>query len=245
MSSLSIVIITLNEEKCIGRLLTDLSKQIHQVFEVILVDSNSDDATCEVALDYQDILPDLTIHKMNARGTSLGRNTGAVLAKYERILFLDADVRLEPGFLANSLRHLDKRGLEVAGVYLGSSNSSIRYRLGCKAFNLGMFLTQFGFPTAVGACIFSSKRAHQHIDGFDENIALCEDCDYVNRLSKTFRFRFIPMTFQFDTRRLEQDGLLSTGLIYLKANLRRFFCGEMQKNEIEYRFGHYENQQKS
>jgi hypothetical protein len=53
------------------------------------------------------------------------------------------------------------------------------------------------------------------------------------------------MTFQFDTRRLEQDGLLSTGLIYLKANLRRFFCGEMQSNEIEYRFGHYENQQKS
>lgn len=49
MNPLSIVIITLNEEKRIGRLLEDLTKQTNQNFEVIIVDSNSEDATCEVA----------------------------------------------------------------------------------------------------------------------------------------------------------------------------------------------------
>ncbi|WED23622.1 glycosyltransferase [Vibrio sp. JC009] len=242
MSPLSIVIITLNEEKRIDRLLTDLSEQTHQNFEVILVDSNSEDATCEVAQEYQEVLPELTVHKMETRGVSLGRNTGAALAKHERILFLDADVCLEPNFLIKALEQLDKKGLEVAGVYLGSSNLPMMYRLGYNAINLGMFATQYGFPTAVGACIFSTRRAHQHVGGFDENISLCEDCDYVKRLSRTFRFRFIPVTFQFDARRLEQDGLFSTGLVYLKANLRRFFFGEIRKNEIEYRFGHYEDQ---
>lgn len=242
MNPLSIVIITLNEERRIGRLLKDLSNQSYKDFEVIVVDSNSEDATCDVAMEYQDILPELTVHKMDNRGVSLGRNTGAALAKYERILFLDADVCLEPNFLSNSLQKLDKSGLEVAGVYLGSSGLPMMYKLGYNAINLGMFLTQYAFPTAVGACIFSTRRAHEHIGGFDEEISLCEDCEYVKRLSKTFRFRFIPQSFQFDSRRLEQDGLFTTGFVYLKANIIRFFFGEIRNNEVKYEFGHYEDQ---
>ena len=57
MNPISIVIITLNEEKRIGRLLEDLTKQTHQNFEVIVVDSNSEDSTREVAQAYED-LPD-------------------------------------------------------------------------------------------------------------------------------------------------------------------------------------------
>lgn len=98
MNPISIVIITLNEEKRIGRLLEDLTKQTHQNFEVIVVDSNSEDSTREVAQAYESALPELTVHHMDTRGVSLGRNTGAELAKYERILFLDADVRLPSDF---------------------------------------------------------------------------------------------------------------------------------------------------
>jgi hypothetical protein len=49
----------------------------------------------------------------------------------------------------------------------------------------------------------------------------------------------MPMTFEFDPRRLDQDGFVSTGVLYLKANLRRFFFGEMRNQEMEYKFGHY------
>lgn len=242
MNPLSIVIITLNEERRIGRLLIDLSNQTCKNFEVIVVDSNSEDATCEVAMEHQEILPELTVHKMDTRGVSLGRNTGAELANHERILFLDADVCLEPNFLSNAIEKLEKSGLEVAGVYLGYAGLPVMYKLGYSAINAGMFVTQYAFPTAVGACIFSTRRAHQHVGGFDEEISLCEDCDYVKRLSKTFRFRFIPMSFQFDARRLEQDGLFSTGFVYLKANVRRFLFGEIRKDEIKYNFGHYKDQ---
>ena len=83
MSPISIVIITLNEEKRIGRLMDDLTNQTSQDFEVILVDSNSQDATCEVVSAYQEILPNLTIQKMSAQGVSLGRNTGAIYSHLE------------------------------------------------------------------------------------------------------------------------------------------------------------------
>ncbi|WP_394248584.1 glycosyltransferase family 2 protein [Vibrio profundi] len=242
MEAVSIVVITLNEEKRIGRLMDDLSKQTHQDFEVIVVDSNSDDNTCEVVQAYQSSIPELTVHKMETRGVSLGRNTGAELAKYERVLFLDADVQLSPTFLANALCQLREKKLEVAGVYMGAKELPLAHKAGYSVFNLGLFVTQYVFPTAVGACIFSTKRAHNEIGGFDESITLCEDCDYVNRASKTWRFRFLNLTFGFDPRRLDQDGILKMGFTYFKANVRRVFFGEMRNNEMEYKFGHYNEQ---
>lgn len=241
MTTVSIVIITLNEEKRIGRLLEDLSKQSHQQFEVIVVDSNSDDNTCEVARGFEQALPSLTVHKMHERGTSLGRNTGAQLAKHERLIFLDADVRLSPTFLTNALYELDNRKLEVAGAYMTAKDLSIGYRLGYALFNAGLFTTSFFFPTAVGACMFSTKRAHKEIGGFDQSIVLCEDCDYAKRAAKTWRYRMIPVSFWFDPRRLEQDGLVKMGLTYLRANVRRFFMGEMRNSEMEYKFDHYKD----
>ncbi|GAM63516.1 beta-1,3-glucosyltransferase [Vibrio ishigakensis] len=137
MEKVSIVVITLNEAERIGRLLEDLSNQTHQGFEVILVDSQSEDDTCEIALGYQSQLPELTVHEMDARGVSLGRNTGAKLAKYERLLFLDADVRLSPDFLSRALHKLDHTKLEVAGVYMGANGLPLMHKLGYGLFNLG------------------------------------------------------------------------------------------------------------
>lgn len=242
MKPLSIVIITLNEEKRIARLLSDLSCQTYQNFEVIVVDSNSDDRTCEVAEKYRPALPELTVHTMETRGVSLGRNTGAKLAKHERLLFLDADVRLDKDFIEKAMTKLEEEMLEVAGIYMGSRKLAPAYKAGYGLFNAGLFTTQFFFPTAVGACIFSTKRAHEEIGGFDESIVLCEDCNYVKKAAKTWRFRFLPLSFQFDPRRLEQDGFFKMGFTYFKANVRRFFFGEMRNNEMEYKFGHYQQQ---
>ena len=49
MTPISIVIITLNEAERIGNILRDLVQQSYQNFEVIVVDSNSEDDTCQIA----------------------------------------------------------------------------------------------------------------------------------------------------------------------------------------------------
>lgn len=241
MDAISIVIITLNEAERIGNILEDLSQQTYQNFEVIVVDSDSDDNTCELAQAFSNKLPKLRVHKMQGRGTGLGRNTGAQLAEYNRLLFLDADVRLTNDFLAKSVNKLNAAKLDVAGVYMSLANLPVNLFLGYLLFNAGMFITQYGFPTAIGACLFSTKQVHASINGFDEQINLCEDCDYVNRASKISHFRVLMTTFTFDPRRLKQDGFMSTGLTYIKANTRRLLIGELKNNEIEYKFGHYDD----
>lgn len=180
----SVIVITLNEAERIGRLLEDLAQQSYRHFEVIMVDSNSDDATCTIAEQFREHLPKLTIHIMPTRGVALGRNTGAELAQFERLLFLDADVRLKSDFLARACQQLAAKDLTVAGVYLNAKAMRSHFKLGYHLFNLGIYATQIVFPTAIGACLFSSRSIHERIGGFDNTITLCEDCDYVNRASQ-------------------------------------------------------------
>lgn len=241
MSSLSIIIITLNEAERIGGLLDDLVQQTHQDFELIVVDSNSEDETCAIVHSYAPLLPSLHVERMQQRGVCLGRNTGASLAQHQRLLFLDADVRLPPDFIEQALRRLTTKQLEVAGVYLSPKGLPKRYILGYKLFNMGIGLTQYVFPTAIGACLFSTKSIHNAINGFDISVTLCEDCDYVNRASRHTKFRILPLGFTFDPRRLKQDGILKTGSKYLYANLHRLLIGEIRNQKICYDFGHYKS----
>ena len=48
----SIIIITLNEEKTIARILDNLKEQTHKNIEIIIIDSNSKDNTRKIAKKY-------------------------------------------------------------------------------------------------------------------------------------------------------------------------------------------------
>ena len=241
MPPLSIIVITLNEAERIGNLLNDLAQQSFRDFEVIVVDSNSEDATCAIAMRHADKFQQLRVERMTSRGVCLGRNTGAALAHHEHLLFLDADVRVSSDFLEKAMRHIDTKQLQTAGAYLSPKGLPKRYAFGYKLFNAGIYLTQYIFPTAVGACLFSTKTIHNSINGFDATVTLCEDCDYVNRANRHTTFRMLPVAFTFDPRRLKQDGILKTGWKYLYANTHRLFIGEIRNQKIRYEFGHYKS----
>ena len=238
---LSIVIITLNEQERLPRLLNDLAMQSWKDFEIIHVDSNSDDATVALSKDQASRFPAYRVIEMTERGVSLGRNKGAAAARGERLLFLDADTRLAPSFLEVAMRNLENATADIGIVLVSSEGLPLLQKLGFGAFNFGIRLTKRLFPTAIGACLFSTRLTHRAVGGFDERIQLCEDCDYVLRASrlKGHTQIIVSQKFRFDPRRLDQDGLFATGLTYLKANLLRLVSGELRNQEIAYQFGHY------
>jgi len=242
MEGVSIVVITLNEERNLPRILGDLERQTAKNFEVLVVDSKSTDGTIEAARSFLNRVP-LRIIEMSDRGVSLGRNTGASLARYERLLFLDADTRLDSDFLEKAVEELEVRRLQIGGVYMKHNDAPSLLAAGIRVFNAGIWMTQKVFPMAIGSCLFSTRTAHDEIGGFDESIVLCEDCDYVRRASKEdgFRFGMLRQNFYFHPRRFKRDGVLRTGCTYLRANLYRLFVGELYGNPYSYRFDHYDN----
>jgi glycosyltransferase involved in cell wall biosynthesis len=241
MKGTSIIIITLNEERNLPHILEDLERQTAKNFEVIVVDSKSTDATVEVARSFFGRLP-LRIVEMSGRGVSLGRNTGASHARCERMLFLDADTRLDHDFLEKSVEELETRRLQIGGVYMKCHDTLSLASAGIRIFNIGLWLGQRVFPMAAGACLFSTRTAPAGIGGFNESIVLCEDCDYIRRASKEkLRFGMLGQYYYFHLRRLEQDGVLKTGWTYIRANFHRMCVGELYGNPYRYQFAHYDN----
>ena len=239
---LSIGIITLNEQQRLPNLLDDLAAQSFTDFEIIHVDSQSDDDTVRLSQERAKDFDRYRIIEMTRRGVSLGRNTGAAAAEGRRLLFLDADTRLAPGFLERSIEQLESSFAGIGIALMSAEGLPLRHKVGFGFFNLGIRATRPVFPTAIGACLFSTRRVHREIGGFDEQIGLCEDCEYVLRAfrANACKLTILKPKFRFDPRRLDQDGFAATGLTYLRANIRRMFKGEMRNQEIPYRFGHYE-----
>lgn len=241
MLDLSIVIITLNEETRLPRLLDDLKCQSWQGFEIIHVDSQSTDRTVEVSKRLGAEFDLYHVVEMQERGVSLGRNTGASYAASEKLLFLDAGTRLGPTFLERAMAELKRRDLEVGIVCMDGQGGPLRHRFGFAVMNIGIRLTSAFFPTAVGACLFSEREIHDEIGGFDERLELCEGCNYVLKASQApmSSLGVLSAKFSFDPGRLRRDGFLRTGLTYLRANIHRYFHGELFDTQISYKFGHY------
>lgn len=104
--SLSVVIITLNEEKNIGRCLDSV---LSLADEVVILDSFSTDNTVNICKE-----KGITPIQHNWEGYAKTKNYANSLAKHSYILSLDADEALSPTLL-NSLQTIKQKGFE--GVY--------------------------------------------------------------------------------------------------------------------------------
>src|SRR5512147_158891 len=99
MTKLSLVIPALNEEKFLPHLLTSLTKQTKQDFEVVVVDGSSNDRTVETARSFCSKLPTLKVIVSEKTRLPLQRNLGARATTGEWLIFIDADSRLLPYFI--------------------------------------------------------------------------------------------------------------------------------------------------
>lgn len=118
MVTLSVIIITRNEEKNIEKSILSVIRAIFKAskiissYEIILVDSNSSDRTVEIASGFA-----ITIFQIDEqyKGPSAGRYIGYKNAKGDYILFLDGDQSIYEDFLLRAIRHMMKK-YNLAGV---------------------------------------------------------------------------------------------------------------------------------
>ncbi|MBI2013534.1 MAG: glycosyltransferase [Candidatus Colwellbacteria bacterium] len=242
---ISVIIPTLNEEKFVGGILSDLTSQLYKDFEVIVADSKSEDRTREVVKSFEDKL-NVKLVLGDARGVALARNHGADAASGEWLLFLDADVRIGPNFLERFIVGAKKKGLDAASAYTKPLDKKLIYKLGnWLTMRYMLSFQRSKSPMAGGYCILVKKVIHQKIGGFDPKLKLAEDHDYLTRAVKAgAKFRYVKSArIGVSMRRFEEKGRFKLAFDYIKSEIYRFaHKGRIEKEIVKYEFGgHGEN----
>lgn len=233
---LSIIIPTLNEEKNLANIIENIKNQNFNNYEIIISDANSQDNTKNIALNYN-----CKFISSKKQSPAHQRNNGVNLAKFDNLLFLDADSLIPNNFLLNAYKEFNKRQLDVACFYLRFNSKKIHYKLYNLIYNFLSYIFQYYKPLSVGAAIMSKKNAHNLVSGFDETIFIGEDHDYSRRIKKKKKkFRMIKSTFfYFSPRRWEKEGQLKSIFKIIKMSLYMIFFGSIKKKIVDYEFGKY------
>ncbi len=234
----SIVIPTLNEEKYIGRLLTDLVKQSKQNFEVVVVDGHSQDRTREVVQEFKYQFP-LQITQCT-KNVGAQRNIGAKLTAGKYLLFFDADIQIAPTFLEKVKKILERDNIDFCSFRAIPDNCHFIDHLVTFWANIIIWLSLFWRkPLMGGFNLLIKKSVFVKIGGFDESIVHAEDQNLTYRALKAGyrgKFYFRP-SFKLSFRRFEREGRLSVYLKYAYSTFYTLFKGPIRNELFEYKMG--------
>lgn len=236
---ISVVIPSLNEEHNLPVLLKSLANQTDRNFEVIVNDSGSKDNTKEIALSFQEKIPGFHFIEHTSKNVSHARNNGANLSHGSWIVFFDADVEVESGFVANIRKHINRGEVDAFTVWNRPKNSSVKGKVALATINIAMILFQKTKPAANGPCIIIKKSLFNTLNGFDESICFGEDFDIIQRAArKGARFAVFEKPILYvSTRRFEKEGLLLSGYKSLNALIHQLILGPIRKPIFDYEMG--------
>lgn len=181
----SIVIPTLNEEKCLPRILHDLHGQTFQNFEVIIVDGKSNDKTRDVFETFKKEFSYSQFVVSGKRDVGYQRNLGAKHANGKVFIFFDADVRIGPTYLEEVHIAFVKRNIQFATTWItGDSKKSIDEIMILMINLIFEMANSMKKPFIMGFNIIVNHSVFAQLNGFQENTKMGEDHDFVLRARK-------------------------------------------------------------
>ena len=192
---ISVIIPTLNEEKYLPSLLSDL-KGVKEIQEIIIVDGSSEDNTVKLAKKAKTLI--ISTKKRNG---SYQRNLGANKAKGEWLLFIDADMRIPKG----TIKKLSKPKTTATPLFT-IKNKTVRYIIFVEPANWIARLTPGMFMR--GGCLLVKKSTFNKTGGFNPNMAVAEDADLGQRLRKQGPVSLIPTYVYESDRRYKKSGYM-------------------------------------
>lgn len=196
MPLVSVVIPTYNRAYLIERSIKSVLNQTYQNLEIIVVDDGSEDNTEEIVKSFNDSRIIFTRHEKN-RGVSAARNTGIKLCNGNYIAFNDSDDEwLEEKIRKQITIFLENSDESIGVVYSGffKIRDNIRTYIPsqkCKKEGDIYFELLKGNLVAPPAAMVK-KICFEKAGLFDENLSTLEDWELFIRISKYFKFKYIP-----------------------------------------------------
>jgi len=217
---LSVVVPAFNEARYLPRSLASLRQaelfladRTPHAAEVIVVDNGSTDDTARVAQEF-----DVSVVSERRRGIAIARNAGARTATGDVLVFLDADYRVLPSFLARAAHaYTSQPPLRAAGV-----------RVALEPWEIDPITRWLGYATlaalrnlwnmSFGVATFR-RDCFEELGGYDEGVYGVEDLDLLERLRNAHgrgrdRYRVLNEILVFASPRgFYRGGRLGMGLM--------------------------------
>ncbi len=236
----SVVIPTLNEQVFLPHLLRSLANQTFRNFETIVVDSNSKDKTRQVFDKFKKDIPHATFINVQRQNVSYQRNYGAANSKGSYLVFLDADVEMEPTFLEELHLAVMKKKFVLATTWIAPDSTSSIDQAMIVFANLAIDLAKsINKPFSGGYNTIVRKDIFEKLKGFNEKLPISEDHDFTIRAYKKgidlciLREPRITMSL----RRLRSEGTLTTLRKYAITSTHLVLKGPITKELFDYQMG--------
>ena len=208
----SIIISARNESKALEENLRSVLEQEYPNFEVIVVNNNSIDDSAQILSQFEKEYKQLKIvelnnHKYMREGKKLPLTLGIKAAKYEHLLFTDADCKPKTSQWLKTMTYGFASNQEIILGYgpcyrtKGIINTIIRFDTAWIGINYFSFALSNHPYMGVGRNLAYTKNAYQAVDGFKNHYALASGDDdlFIQEASKksTLGIQIDPKSYCF------------------------------------------------
>lgn len=91
------------------------------------------------------------------------------------------------------------------------------------------------WPHSIGAFLLVRRSLHESVRGFDQDVRVAEDQDYVRRLARAGRYGFLRRpVVEIAARRFEREGFWKQSLKWIGIELHRLILGEIRGDYFHY-----------
>ena len=203
--NVSVIIPAHNAASTLAETLESLRVQTFTSWEAIVVDDGSSDGTAAIAVNYGEKDSRIRTVSQQKMGVGTARNTGIRLARFDWLLFLDADDWLSPQHLERMTGALavdaNLDAVYCAWVRVAPDGNRL-YEGFCSQEGDLFNLFAITCPFSIHACVIR-RSIIVSLGGFDTSLVTCEDWDLWQRIARTgARFGAVREVLSFYRMRL-------------------------------------------
>lgn len=211
MKKITVITVTLNSESTLKKTLDSVSAQSYKGIEHIIVDGGSKDSTELIIKKHKSDLIKYYVYP----GSSIyeAMNYGIKMASNEFIAFLNSDdYYLDSDSISMAMKHFESSN-ELDAVFSdveffsASNESKVVRGYNCKNF-LPILLNDGIMPPHPGIVI--KKSLYQELGGFSNSYKIASDFDFLLRLFKKHRIKYLVTGKIFVRMRI--GGISTRGL---------------------------------
>lgn len=181
-NGISVVIPTYNEEAFIAKTIDAILYELSTCkipYEIIVVDNCSTDSTESIVTK----LPVMYLRCEKQGNPSATRNTGAQLAQFELLCFIDGDCLVTPGWVNRIIQAFTDPDVAAFGGPALSPENGNWIEKSWAPITLKSYTNEYSSLPGANFCI--RKSTFEKLQGFDENLITAEDDDLSKRVINT------------------------------------------------------------